>query len=277
MSYDLYKFFGLQRSGNHAVINWLVGLDQQGFIFFNNVDWKKPISESVSAVSLPPGIKAYASRESKKSPPVIKHEYINNLSLIEGGKLLFSYENMNMSSYVDKRINRNIVASFGSPISKTNILIVRNIFNMLPSAARMVRRQQAQKRRSDEWFVEVMRKRVEMWKSYAFLAVEASSFSRGEFIPILFDKWVVDKSYRDSLAEVFGLLNKDKNIDFVSDAGNGSSFSGIKGVEQKGVVNRWVDGDDVNALTGLLKKNLDAVDLNVKLFGKESVPKGFYK
>lgn len=117
-----------------------------------------------------------------------------------------------------------------------------------------------------------------MWKSYAFLAINPNSYSRRpSFNPILFDKWVIDKSYRDSLADSFGLLNKDYNIDFVSDAGNGSSFSGLKSLEKKRITSRWGEAEDVDILGDLLKKNLDAVDLNVKLFGSKSVPQGLFK
>lgn len=34
MKYELWKFFGLQRSENHAILNWLIGLDQ-GNTFFS--------------------------------------------------------------------------------------------------------------------------------------------------------------------------------------------------------------------------------------------------
>ena len=36
MNYKLIKVFGIIRSGNHPIINWIMGLTQNKGLFFNN-------------------------------------------------------------------------------------------------------------------------------------------------------------------------------------------------------------------------------------------------
>lgn len=62
MQYTLWKCFGLQRSGNHAIINWIIGLNQKETLFFNMVTPGKDLLDSPSAISLPEGTRAYVTR-----------------------------------------------------------------------------------------------------------------------------------------------------------------------------------------------------------------------
>lgn len=47
-------------------------------------------------------------------------------------------------------------------------------------------------------------------------------------IGIIYNKWLIDKEYRDNIAEKIGIKNINDNISIVSDIGEGSSFCGIK-------------------------------------------------
>ena len=71
MNYNLINFFGLQRSGNHGVINWILGLDE-GILFYNNVHPNKDLKDSFWPVSIPENSYAYKTRVNGK---IIDHSH----------------------------------------------------------------------------------------------------------------------------------------------------------------------------------------------------------
>nr|WP_163503426.1 hypothetical protein [Halomonas socia] len=239
MQYTLWKLFGLQRSGNHAIINWMIGLDQENVLFFNNVRPGGDVLDKISGISLPKGTKAYATREGGKR--IIQPEYLTWFN-DNGGCLLLSYENYHVEKFSSSILNSSVIERFGHPGKEKNFLVLRNPFNMLPSAEKMIRRSMETKGKDEKWLLNTLNKRLSLWKNYAFLHLHPVSITRGNFYPILFDRWVSEKKYRDTIAEELGYINKDRFLDFVSDAGKGSSFSGNELSQRDDVLNRWKDG-----------------------------------
>ena len=60
------------------------------------------------------------------------------------------------------------------------------------------------------------------------------------------------RSISNEIAAKFDFENSDKNIDFISDAGQGSSFSGRKLDDRKDVLNRWGQSEDHNIIVDRL-------------------------
>lgn len=270
MQYSLWKFFGLQRSGNHAILNWLIGLDQGNTLFFNLVRPGKDLLEEPSGISLPEGTHAYATRVDGKR--VLQHEYLEWFEK-NGGRLLLSYENYPIEKFSAGQLNRPVFERFGRSVEEKNLLVLRNPFNMLPSAEKMGRRTMMENGWDEKWLLDVLNRRLQLWKSYAFLHLNPVSVTKGQFVTFVFDRWVSDKGYRDAMADRLGYVNHDRFLDFVSDAGKGSSFSGDKVVNKNDVLNRW---KEEGALANeLIAKHPEVIDYTALIFGEAAVPEHF--
>ncbi|RUR27849.1 hypothetical protein ELY33_14755 [Vreelandella andesensis] len=270
MHYDVWLFFGLQRSGNHAVINWLAGLSPDDLLIFNNVRPGGPLLKNRSGVSFPTEVKAYAERIDGKI--VINEEYVDFFKSI-GGRLLVSSENYPVRRFNEESILNPIVSVFGPPQKCLKLFVLRNPINMLPSAEKMLWKEMKYKKENDDWVYSTLKKRLSNWKSYAFLTSNPSSITRGEFFPVIFDRWVKDREYRDALAKSLGFINRDKNVDFVSDAGKGSSFSGLEIDERESVLQRWNESSDF--CREIIKNDSEVLDYIASIFGESSLPDFF--
>ena len=271
MEYNLYKFFGLQRSGNHAVINWLIGLNQENTLFFNMVKPGKDLLDKPSPVSLPEGTRAYVQRVNGKR--VLQPEHLDWFNE-KGGNLLLGYENYPLGQFSNNLLNKPVIDRFGKPVNEVNILVLRNPFNMLPSAEKMLRRDLLGKDGKDEkWLYNALNRRLQMWRTYAFLHLNPETYARGNFVSIIFDKWVEDVGYRDEIAIKLGYQNHDLFIDFVSDAGKGSSFSGTDLKRRDGVLSRWEHASP--GVKKLFCQNLEVIDYAAMIFGTDSIPEEY--
>lgn len=225
-----------------------------------------------SVISLPEGIKAYATRvEGKRVIQPENLSWFNN----NGGRLLLSYENYSIDKFSSSFLNRPAVNRFGDFTHEMNFLVLRNPFNMLPSAEKMLRRTMHEKGKNEEWVVATLNKRLLLWKSYAFLHLYPNSVTRGKFSSFLFDSWMSDKNYRDAMAEKLNYVNHDRFLDFVSDAGKGSSFTGNKISQKNAVLNRW-EGNDSMA-NSMFEKHPEVIDYTAVIFGEDSVPERFLR
>lgn len=270
MQYSLCKFFGLQRSGNHAIINWLIGLDQDRTLFFNMVRPGESLLDKPSGVSLPEGTKAYATRVDGKI--VIQPDYLDWFKC-EGGRLLLSYENYPIGRFSQSFLDQPAINLFGNPYNNINFLVIRNPFHMLSSAERMIHPIMRNNGKDEKWLANVLETRLLLWKSYAFLHLHSSSITRGGFVSFVFDWWVKDKGYRDKMASKMGYDNKDKFIDFISDAGKGSSFSGSKLGERNDVLSRW--GESSQLTHSVIARHPEVIDYTYIIFGEDEVPAEF--
>ena len=176
----VYEIWGIQRSGNHAILNWLIEnlcdnserhsiLDEFCFhtdnlLFLNAVVYNNELNFPFD------DLRKYLK---------LKCKYV-----------LLSYEDSNF----DK--------SLGLPCKK--FIVMRNLENLVASRMHVV---------GSEWLVDD--DFFNRWEMHA----------RSDIPKIHYDKWLVDKRYRDSIAQMFNTKNKDiTNI--ISSAGFGSSFIG---------------------------------------------------
>jgi hypothetical protein len=189
----VYEFWGMQRSGNHAILNWQLEnfsdgsqkqriLDDYCFhtnntLFLNAIAWndKKNIADS--------DLRKY-----------LKLKFHN---------IVLSYE--------DSHFNK----SLGLPCKQ--FIIVRNLENLVASRLQ-----------GSPGYWKVDDSFFEMWEEYA----------RSDISKIHYDKWLIDKSYRDSIAKLFDTENKDIT-NTMSLAGGGSSFIGVKLDKPKKLLTRY--------------------------------------
>jgi hypothetical protein len=179
----LYDFWGIARSGNHAVIHWAI----KNFIDNTN----KIMLEDHS----------YFSDKLLYINCFIKDYEPHKIVLRQGLKLkpnflFISYENR----YFDQELRLSFLPQ--------RFIIVRNLENLAAS------------RIKKGWGMD--RNLFNIWEHYI----------KSPWPKIHYDRWLVDKCYRDSVASQMGVINKDIT-DEPTKEGRGSSFVGLNYLDSK--------------------------------------------
>jgi hypothetical protein len=226
---------GLKRSGNHAIINWLLG--HAPFEFFNNVIWINPILNG------------------EPYPP--RYE---NLDGLLATRIASRYERLKlrwtrpvMVSLEDHPLT---VSPFVHPerLDPVNVLILRDPRNVFASRIRMVKRLDVACFKTDEASI---RHFVELWKSHAREFVGATSLLQRK-VCVYYNAWCANEDYRRSVSRQLRLTFTDAGFNQVSDEGGGSSFDGLeydgKG-SQMNVLNRHaqLDAEEARILERVLE------------------------
>lgn len=193
MNLKRFSFYGLRRSGNHAILEWLIQ-----------------------------NLGGSGERE------VIKHRRlisVNSAAYINEANTFSSLEKLQeYHSLVDKTHESLIVAyedvgfDYILPVSKgyKNIVIIRDIPNLFASR---YKKGQAYGHSYDYGVMRIDEKAVELWKEHAITGLN------GDAILIQFEKWLDSKEYRDEISSKFNVTNYDIT-DTITEFGEGSSFSG---------------------------------------------------
>ena len=71
-----------------------------------------------------------------------------------------------------------------------------------------------------------------------------------EFIVIKFEAWSSSKEYREIIANSLDYKNSDKNLKYISDAGNGSSLGSVEGLNE-----RWLQSDSKDMILKLINND----------------------
>ena len=206
-SVNFIEIYGLRRSGNHAIIAWLMhNLNSDGIAYdapepliVPNPEWGF-ISQRLGDVY---HINDALDKWATYNPGYIKG-LVDAYSTIGAKTIIVSYEDTSFKS--------SLLDLYGQyyPFLKntTKIVITRNILDIV--ASRVMRNRSLNRITSS---FGVNKKIIETW-------IENESFTDTK---IVFEQWCTSKEYRDSISRSLGLSNLDITS-HVSPAGKGSSF-----------------------------------------------------
>jgi hypothetical protein len=92
---------------------------------------------------------------------------------------------------------------------------------------------------------------------------------------IIYNKWVIDKSYRDEISKnLFDIDNINDNTSYVSFLGKGSSFDGMKLQTDKNIyLNRFSQIKLPDYIINYIKKDNELLDLNYHYFNIDILQK----
>jgi hypothetical protein len=151
------------------------------------------------------------------------------------------------------------------------IVILRDPYNLLASLFRHFIN-----RKGKIWFVGKWVDKQELidaspslfakkWLEYAKL------FESGDVIGINYNKWVVDKEYRDEIAKEIGVdFRTDKSMSSVPRNGGGSSFDKTSkngSGETMDVIERWRNYIDDEDYLNIFKENPELEVISKRIFG----------
>jgi hypothetical protein len=200
-------FHGLRRSGNHAVINWiLTGLP--GTFHVNDAF---PIGRELRQ----PGTYAFPYRYD--SFLISKLGYRRLARVLMGARLLISFEDFP----IDQRFFRN-------PPKARQVLVVRSARNVFASRIRSAFGEP--KSPYARAFDERMRREMDVWIDHASALRDRRDSP--DFVGVAFDRWVSDAAYRARLAGRLGFEDRHGVSAERQRHGGGSSFEGNASVAQ---------------------------------------------
>ncbi len=239
---------GMKRSGNHGIIHWLEAHDQ--FVFFNNVIPISPILTGERLLPPPEAFRAWLQEQ-----PLTRAE--GNYAA-EVGEILSLYKEG--SDHEERSVIASLedhdlrVRPFHSPPREaTNVLILRDPYNML--ASRIRKASSADDPAYPTRPGPGMDRIVALWKAHAreFLGLTDHLENR---ICIYFNSWYSNLDYRRHISRQFGFRFTDNGFKKVSRIGGGSSFSGTEATDNQDldVLNRhrYLTGSERELLEGAM-------------------------
>lgn len=229
---------GLKRSGNHAVIHWILRQHPGRAAFLNNLEPGRSLLRPADKVIRPGTTKA------------------------DGAPTLI------VASYEDK----DLADVSGDPREQrrrsrdphvVEALVLRDPFNTFASRYRRTHRPFARDRAYREWV-------KAQWKAYAREFLAATDHLPHGRLPVNYNRWVEDVDYRRELAARLEIPFTDAGVRDVPAYGGGSSFEGTGAdgnADRMAVTERWRELVDDPDFVELFRDDLELLDLSRRVFG----------
>ncbi len=274
-NYKEIRCFGLRRSGNHAIINWIIKQNNNPFVFLNNIKVDRDINP----------YKSFSKAQISGINPLVYHQNLikyrrfikfllnpkceyfygreraelnrKNLRNYEGKSLLiYSYEHYPLSKIVSEQFEKNRENFLGKSEFKFDVLILRDPYNTFSSLIK-----KGEKLHSLDSVVNIW---IENAKEYLGL----SNYLKNK-VTINYNNWFKNKDYRQKICEQLGLVFTDAGIEVVPNFGNGSSFDKINynhKASSMGVLNRYKAFMD-HPIMIKIRANSELNELSEEIFG----------
>jgi len=256
------RFSGLQRSGNHAIINWIYKQSEAPVCFLNCVRV---------------GSNPFLSFKRKSTVREFQKDFYNVYNiprerlgfLSRKGTLIYSYEDDNIEEVFNcERFEKNHDRWIGKSAKRFNVLILRDPFNLF--ASRLKKEESFSVNRYSLKNPEERKIVIGMWKSYAREILGITNIIKENKVLIVYDKWFADASYRAEIAGKLELEFNDSGFNEVIAIGGGSSFDRTNlnnsATEMK-VLERWKFYENSKEFAELFKDD-ELIEMSEKIFGK---------
>jgi hypothetical protein len=256
------RILGLQRSGNHAIINWIFTQCKELKCYLNFV---KPHSNPFLSFERRGTVREFQKDFFEKFN--IHKEKLGIFSRKES--LIYSYEDeFPEEVFLSETFSKNRVRWVGESQEKYNLLILRDPFNLFASR---LKREENQISNLHLLTVDSERKTlIKLWKSHAKIFANETCLPEEKLILVNYNRWFSEKDYRKELAEKLNLEFNDSTINEVLPIGGGSSFDGLEknnSAENMKVLERWTHYKDNELFVEIFKDN-ELLELSQKIFGE---------
>jgi hypothetical protein len=202
------RMFGMRRSGNHAIANWLQRNAPSGqSVFLNNC---KPNSDPFRTFrSIEVNGKTSQHRKARK-----------NLTSVagraeDGALLLFSYEDITPAMSADAQ---SVSGPFDEALLTGDVLIYRSFLNWTAS---LLKKMQANDSYSLLHRNAILLRAIDQ---YGILLRQVEDADELGFTCICYDNWVRSEKYREAILTELDLPLRDNSLGPVQSYGGGSSF-----------------------------------------------------
>jgi len=235
------RVMGLRRTGNHAIIAWIKQQTSGQVMFLNNVE---PCHSPYRFYHLHFPDRGYGAAAWGRFTPQ--------------DWLIYSYEDHDLAQIGDPRYYRCHDLYVGKSAKIFDVLILRDPFNLLAS-----------RYKKQYLSVKGAGSVVDLWLQYAREFVGETQYLKNPKVLINYNRWVVDRDYRQAIAQQLGLTFSDAGIDYVGSYGGGSSFDGmaLRGQAAQMEVNQRWRHFETDAGYRTLLQNQALFDYSKRIFG----------
>lgn len=218
------RTYGMRRSGNHAIINWLLRNAEGGSVFLNNCAVGRPARRTWRALE----VNGQHTKVEDGSPitPVTQ-------AADDGALVVVSYEDFTPDP--DEGFD-GITQDLKADNITHEVLFYRNFMNW---AASLLRKIQTNEAYDGLVCLRIMMVALDRYREMLDLVANAK---RVGAVPVNYDRWVARPVYREKILQALGLPCKDNTLGKVQPYGGGSSFQ--KDVEKADELNsdqRWLE------------------------------------
>ena len=207
------RVVGLQRSGNHAIANWVLKQLPGAGLFFNNVLPESPFDES-------------------------RLEWASDTDTTNFDFLLYSFEDRSLHAVTSPRVYPAYIGGDSPAVEKRiDIIVLRDPFNLVASRFKHGRTNALRSSYPTGLTI------PELWVMYAREFIGETNFLQEYKVPVNYNLWCVSKDYRKKLADLLGLEFTDTGFEDVTNYGGGSSFDGTgldSQASQMSTAERWL-------------------------------------
>lgn len=206
------RVFGLMRSGNHAIIEWMLNQHSgHPACFLNNVRHgdHDPFSHFRQRMlyNIHEEIDTEALRVMKKRLLIFSYE-----DRFELGEQDFLESVFNPAFEVNRR------EYIGQSDNILDVMIIRDPFNCFSSRFRMLRTTGPHSGLADRTLI------VRNWKAMARKAIALRDAPEPNKIVVSYNRWVTDRNYRQELSRKLNGTFDDSSMESTPNFGGGSSF-----------------------------------------------------
>jgi hypothetical protein len=244
------RFIGMSRSGNHAVINWILKQASGRICFLNCTEGKtnpfascRPMDDGERVITNIEGFELEAELRGEHAPKDV---------------LVFSHEDNFLRNACSDELEREHDGWLGASRRRVDLLLVRDPFNLFASRYRA---------NAGTVSIQIAKK---IWKQHAREALARRPRKlRHEPTVVLYNRWVREPDYRRELAEWLELAFTDAGIHDVQACEGGSSFDGLRYDGRAGemkVLERWRQLADEPAYRDIF--DAEMVAMADQLFGR---------
>ncbi len=279
------RVFGIRRSGNHAIISWIVDNYPGKVVFINNInyqnkinfptspldiDWKYPFLDRMIIKGLPywqckkkftSWIK-YLVKKPQQFTLIAKDEYIDIEYIRKAEKDLFmySFEDISAKDPRLKLFTENHDKYVGISKNSFDLVIIRDPWNLFSS---MIKRGIFKRNEQDKL------KYTNLFKDYARYYLDITSQEQNRVVFINYNQWFSDAQYRMNCAQKLGFIATKTPYQSISNRGGGSSFDRLaynSDASSMKVLERWKVFQDDEFYQSIFT-DTELVELATQIFG----------
>lgn len=217
------RIFGMQRSGNHAVISWLQrNLPVDDTIFYNDCEFGHPTT-SFNTVEMRGRTSNHRIRKVLRMP---KLEALMEATQTCGIHLI-SYENKQVQHR--EALDGYMTPGYENGPPLKDVIVTRGFLNWLASFYKL------KLRTRPNWLDELNEIHIPAYVAHLEEAAKADVFH------IAYEAWASDADYRLNTLKALGIESVDNHIGPMTTYGKGSSFEGADAEPEKiAQAQRWV-------------------------------------
>lgn len=244
------RVVGMSRSGNHAVINWILAQATGRVVFLNCAEAR--YNPYFTARPLDNGVACSANYDDFQLEKEMSRDFSHK------DWLVYSHEDTYLGKAASRDFEDEHDGFVGPSRRRIDLLVMRDPFNLFASRMRM------------DNVVNPLGVAVRMWKQHAREALGQTSRLPHERIVVLFNNWCRSRAYRKEIAEQIGLTFTDAGRQQVTRCHGGSSFDGLNydgRAEQMKVLERWRKYEDDPSYQDIFR-DPQLLEHSQKLFGE---------